>query len=113
MTMWHLPTCASQDKSRQASCDCQTGVAAILNGAVGFARAVSSLDRIASYASALAACLRRQRTFQIEDLIFRYRDDIDVPAAQGTRTLIFALEGTGKLYRVRIEPVAETHRASQ
>jgi hypothetical protein len=73
-----------------------------------------SIDRLLSYADALTAAIRRQRTIRIDGLQFTWRADIEIPtdhASTGRHTLVFELAETGKQYRVMIEPIPETHRA--
>jgi CHASE1-domain containing sensor protein len=72
-----------------------------------------------SYAGALTAAIRREGAIlDIDGLRFERRADIVVPTdyvspmAQGggRHTMVYELAGTGKQYRVMIEPVPETHR---
>ena len=76
-----------------------------------------NLDRIGgllSYARALKTLIARQ-DFEIDDLRFVRRTDIVIPpdyVRTGRHTLVYELAGTGKQYRVMIEPIPETHRAS-
>jgi hypothetical protein len=72
------------------------------------------LAHLTSYADALTAALRGPRALKIDGLEFTHRADIVIPtdhASTGRHTLVFELAGTGKQYRVMIEPVPETHRA--
>jgi hypothetical protein len=65
-----------------------------------------------SYADALTAAIRRQGRIEIDGLRFERRADIEVPTdydSTGRHTMIFELAGTGKQYRVMVEPVPETH----
>jgi len=71
------------------------------------------LAGITSYADAFAAAIRRAGVFEVEGLRFARRADVSVPTdyvASGRHTLVFELLGTGKTYRLMIEPVPETHR---
>jgi len=71
------------------------------------------LGRLLSYADALTAAIRRTDRFEIDGLRFERRTDIVIPtdyAETGRHTMIFELDGTGKQYRVMVEPVQETHR---
>lgn len=73
------------------------------------------LSKATSYADALTAAIR-QHDFRLgnpQPMRFRWREDLgeDVDCvSSGRHTLIYELEGTGKLYRVMIEPVQETHK---
>lgn len=70
------------------------------------------LQSITSYADALSAAIRRSGDFVVDGLKFKRRLDIEIPTdyvSTGRHTMIYELEGTGKQYRVMIEPVQETH----
>lgn len=76
--------------------------------------APSILASLTSYADALTAAIRRasKQNFEIDGLRFIPRGDIVIPTdyvSTGRHTLVYELEGTGKQYRVMIEPVWETH----
>jgi hypothetical protein len=76
------------------------------------------MGRIVNYARAMTAAVRRtydgeSRVFEIDGLRFVHRRDVVIPTdyTRGCQhTLIFQLDGTGKLYRMMIEPVEETHQ---
>ena len=61
-----------------------------------------------SYADALTAAIRRWGVFEIDGLHFQH--DRTEPTDSGRHTMIRELAGTGKQYRVIVEPVMETHR---
>jgi hypothetical protein len=65
-----------------------------------------------SYADALTAAIRRAGDFEIDGLKFqRPAPSVGAcPDSSGRHTMIYELAGTGKQYRVMIEPVMETHR---
>jgi hypothetical protein len=71
------------------------------------------LSKLLSYARALKTAIARQ-DFVIDGLHFHRRTDIVIPsdmASTGRHTLVFELaDGSGKQYRVMIEPIPETHR---
>jgi hypothetical protein len=74
---------------------------------------IAKLSKLLSYAAALSAAIRRMERIEIDGLRFERRADIVIPtdyAETGRHTMVFELEGTGKQYRVMIEPVQETHR---
>jgi hypothetical protein len=65
-----------------------------------------------SYADALTAAIARRGDIEIDGLMFRRRKDINVPTdyvSTGRHEMVYELIGTGKTYRVMIEPVQETH----
>ena len=77
------------------------------------AEANRKLGCLLSYADALTAAIRRMGRIEIDGLKFERRADIVIPtdyATTGRHTMMFELAGTGKQYRVMIEPVQETHR---
>jgi hypothetical protein len=66
-----------------------------------------------SYADALTAAIRRIGDVAIDGMRFVRRADIVIATdyvSTGRHTMVFELAGTGKQYRVMIEPVPETHR---
>ncbi|HYP35883.1 MAG TPA: hypothetical protein VEQ62_06055 [Stellaceae bacterium] len=66
------------------------------------------LHRLLSYADALTHGIRRMGHIEVDGLRFeRQGHELN---ADGRHTLTYELAGTGKLYHVTIEPVAETHR---
>jgi hypothetical protein len=70
------------------------------------------LTGLTSYARALKAAIARN-PFQIDGLRFVHRPELyQQPdyVTSGRHTMVFELAGTGKQYRVMIEPVQETHR---
>ena len=77
------------------------------------AEANRKLGCLLSYADALTAAIRRMGRIEIDGLKFEHRADIVIPTdytTTGRHTMMFELAGTGKQYRVMIEPVQETHR---
>jgi hypothetical protein len=78
-----------------------------------FADISGTLHNMTSYADALTAAIRRKGDLEIDGLIFRRRTDIEIPTdhfSTGRHTMIYQMDGTGKQYRVMIEPVLETHQ---
>lgn len=77
------------------------------------AEANRKLGCLLSYADALTAAIRRMGRIEIDGLKFERRADIVIPTdhtTTGRHAMMFELAGTGKQYRVMIEPVQETHR---
>ncbi len=74
--------------------------------------APATLESMTSYADAMTAAIKRHGAFEIDHLKFQRRADIQIPTdyvSTGRHTMVFQLEGTGKLYRVMVEPMMETH----
>jgi hypothetical protein len=73
--------------------------------------APAQLARRTSYADALTAAVMKPGSFEIDGLRFAIvgTEPTDY-VATGRHTLVLELAGTGKTYRLMIEPVAETHR---
>jgi hypothetical protein len=77
------------------------------------AEAHRKLGCLLSYADALSVAIRRMGRIEIDGLRFERRADIVIPTdyvSTGRHTMVFELAGTGKQYRVTVEPVAETHQ---
>jgi hypothetical protein len=71
------------------------------------------ISKLLSYADALTAVIRRQGSLEIDGHCFMRRADIVIPTdhvSTGRHTMVYELVGTGKQYRVMIEPIPETHR---
>jgi hypothetical protein len=70
------------------------------------------IEAMTSYADAMTAAVKRHGAFEIDGLKFQRRTDIQIPTdyvSTGAHQMVYALEGTGKLYKVTIQPMTETH----